>query len=243
MINIRDQYVYCMSNPSFPPDKLKIGRTKRHPIIRAKELHTGTPTPFEIEFVIITSDSIKLEKTIHDYIKEYRDSDREFFKISKDVLIEILTKELNLNLTPINEINLHTTNKIKTISEITLEFKELEQEANEFFSKLNKDKTELVIKNTDNKKNVSIRTTEISTQCLYIHGFEDDDEIHIKNTIQTINNDILQYKKWLDDYDEEKIIKKIGVVTLKNDNKLFGEMILDTHKKLHDLKNKYTWEL
>ena len=243
---INDQYVYCMSNTSFP-DMLKIGMTKYHPTIRANQLHTtGIPTPFITEFVIITSDGLKLEKTIHDYIKKYRVTDnREFFKISKDDLIEILTNELKLELTLISEINLdtNTNNEITSISEITSKFEELEKEAIEFFSKLNKDKTELVITNTNNKKVVSICTTEINTQGLYIHGFEDQDEKYIKKTFWFINQDIIQYKKWLDNYDEEEIIKKKGVVTLKNDNKYFKKMILDTHKKLHNLKSKYTWEL
>ena len=88
----KQQYVYVMSNPSFPEDILKIGWTREHPYIRANDLHTsGIPTPFIVEFIIITSEGSKLEKQIHNHIKSHRvNSNREFFKISKDELSEKL---------------------------------------------------------------------------------------------------------------------------------------------------------
>ena len=59
----KEQYVYVMSNSSFPDDVLKIGWTREHPNIRAKDLHTsGIPTPFTVEYVIITPDGSKIEK-------------------------------------------------------------------------------------------------------------------------------------------------------------------------------------
>jgi len=115
------EYVYVMSNPSFADDTLKVGYTREHPSIRANDLHTsGLPTPFYVEFVIITNSGITLEKMIHEHIKQYRlISNREFFKISKDTLVEILEKELNLELKLINEINEpHKKIKGKKINEI-----------------------------------------------------------------------------------------------------------------------------
>jgi hypothetical protein len=102
----KEQYVYVMSNPSFSNDMLKIGWTREHPNIRANNLQTsGIPTPFIVEFVIITQTGFELEKQIHNYIKTYRvKSNREFFKISQCILVEILTKNLNLELTQITEI-------------------------------------------------------------------------------------------------------------------------------------------
>ena len=57
--NIKDnnmepvQYVYALSNPSFPDDYIKIGCTTNNPVDRAKSMQsTGVPTPFDIMFVI-----------------------------------------------------------------------------------------------------------------------------------------------------------------------------------------------
>ena len=50
------EYVYIMSNPSY--DYLKIGKTRKDLLIRAKQLYTtGVPTPFVIEGIIHTFDS------------------------------------------------------------------------------------------------------------------------------------------------------------------------------------------
>ena len=57
------QYVYIFSNELYPDDLLKIGWTKRHPSLRARDLQTsGVPTPFTVEYVIITSNGRNLEK-------------------------------------------------------------------------------------------------------------------------------------------------------------------------------------
>jgi len=246
--NKEQQYIYIMSNSSFSEDMLKIGWTRGHPNIRANELYTtGVPTPFIIEFSIITTDGAKLEKKIHEHIKDYRvNSNREFFKIPKDKLTEILTKELNLELTPIIEIIAPINKKriyCKKVNEIKLLIEELEKEVNEFFSKLNKDKTELVIKKVNNKKYVSIRKieTEYNITSLTIHGFEDDDEREIKNEYYFINRNTIKYKEMfvdlIDNYEEIK--NRITVEQFRLDNKLFKEMILDTHKRLNNIKNEY----
>jgi hypothetical protein len=248
----KKQYVYVMSNPSFSEEMLKIGWTREHPNIRANDLHTsGLPTPFIVEFVIITPEGSKVEKIIHNHIKSYRvNSNREFFKISKEELTEILIKELMLELTPISEISAPINTKMsnnKKVNEIKSLCENLEKEAHEFFSKFKKDKTELVITEQNNKKFVSIRTleTDYNITSLSIHGFEDYDESHIKNAYYFINRDIIQYKEWLNDLIDnyEEIKNRIGVETLRSDNKSFKEMILDTHKKLHNLRCEYEWDL
>ena len=68
-------------------------------------MHTsGIPTPFIVEYVIITPEGSKLEKQIHNHIKSHRvNSNREFFKISKDELSEKLINELMLELKSIVE--------------------------------------------------------------------------------------------------------------------------------------------
>ena len=248
----KEEYVYVMSNPSFPEDMLKIGWIREHPNIRANNLHTsGIPTPFIVEFVIITPEGSKLEKQIHNHIKSHRvNSNREFFKISKDELSEKLVNELMLELKSITEINTPINTKKtnhKKVNEIKSLCEKLEKEADEFFSKLKKDKSELVITENNNKKYVSIRTieTEYNQTSLSTHGFEDNDERRIKNAYYFINRDIIQYKGWLDDLIDnyEEIKNRIGIEILRSDNKLFKEMILDTHKNLTNLKDEYIWEL
>ena len=98
-----DQYVYIMSNTSHDDDVLKIGWTRKHQIKRSLQA-TGVPTSFVVEFVIITNEGHALVTLIHEHLKQYRiETNRKFFKISKDVLREILINELNLVLTCISE--------------------------------------------------------------------------------------------------------------------------------------------
>ena len=106
-----NQYVYIFSNELYPDDLLKIGWTKRHPSLRARDLQTsGVPTPFTVEYVIITSNGRNLEKEIHSHLDQYRVSkNREFFKINKSYLHEILTNNMNLNLMTIDELGPYLT--------------------------------------------------------------------------------------------------------------------------------------
>ena len=101
----KDQYVYFMTNACYDDDVFKIGWTSRHPSHRISQLNTGAPMPFIVDLVIVTTEGYKLEKQIHTHLKQYRiDSSREFFKISKDTLREIITNELNLAFTPMTEL-------------------------------------------------------------------------------------------------------------------------------------------
>ena len=103
MTEMKEQCVYIMSNPSYDDDVLKIGWTRKHQIKRAMQA-TGVPTSFVVEFVISTQEGLELETQIYDHLKEYRiEFNRKFFKISKDVLREILTNELKLALTCMSE--------------------------------------------------------------------------------------------------------------------------------------------
>jgi len=247
----KEQYVYVMSNPSFPANILKIGWTREHPNIRANDLYTsGIPTPFIVEFVIITQHGSKLEKQIHNHIKSHRvNSNREFFKISKDELSEKLINELMLELKTISDINtpINTTKTYhKKVNEIKSLYEELEKETDEFFSKLKKNKSKLVISKNNNKKYVLLCTieTEYNITSLTTNGFEDKDESRIKDAYRFINRDIIQYKKWLDDLMDnyEEIKNRIGIETLRSDNKLFKEMILNTQKDLHNLISEFEWD-
>jgi hypothetical protein len=246
----KEQYVYVMSNPSFPGDVLKIGWTREHPNKRAKDLHTsGIPTPFIVEYVIITTEGSKLEQKIHNRIKNYRvNSNREFFKISKDELTKILITELMLELTPITEITAPINTKMtygKKVNEIKLLYEEVNKEADEFFGKLKKEKSALVVKEINNKKYVSIRAVEYDITPLSTNGFDDVDEGRIKNAYFFINRDIIQYKEWLDDLIDnyEEIKNRISVEQMRSDTKSFKKFILDTLKDLHNLKSEFIWEI
>ncbi len=78
-------YVYVLSNASMP-GLLKIGRTSRSPIDRAKELGTtGVPTPFHLEYFLAVENSVDAEAIIHRALekKGVRPSkSREFFQLS-----------------------------------------------------------------------------------------------------------------------------------------------------------------
>lgn len=255
IIENHEQYVYVLSNPSYPNDYLKIGWTRYNPRIRAKSLQTsGIPTPFVIEYVIITSDGSKLEHQIHEYINEYRVNDkREFFKISKDMLTKILTEELVLELTPVDEIvEIKETNvvikKTKTKQVIELEelYKTLEKSAHVFFGKINKINGDIVVTHNEkyDKKCVYIQEVVYNIFSLDMHGLEDDAERLIKQEYRVINQDIALYKKLLNDIvnNYKEIKNSIGVELIRKDNSLLKKMILDTHKQLNSLKNDYIWE-
>lgn len=113
---IDNEYIYVMSNASFDEDVIKIGWSRKHPSLRARQLYTsGLPTPFIIEFVIITTkgNGSKLEKNIHKYLNQYRiNNEREFFKINKIDLIEIIINELKLEIT-CNLLNIKGTSDDK----------------------------------------------------------------------------------------------------------------------------------
>lgn len=87
-------YIYVMINPSLE-NMVKIGKTKRDPNERVKELSsaTGVPTPFILAFYKPFRDCDFAEKAIHHILEEkgYRVNDnREFFKISSTEAIKIV---------------------------------------------------------------------------------------------------------------------------------------------------------
>ena len=91
----RIQYVYCLSNPSFKDEIVKIGWSNEYPIVSL--LSNGQPTDYKLEFVIHTKEGIILEKKIHNHLNPYGFQGRhEFFKISIDNLKKIIQDELGL---------------------------------------------------------------------------------------------------------------------------------------------------
>lgn len=89
-------YVYILTNPSFREDWIKIGKSKKFPEIRAKELYnTAVPLPYSVYATIKTSRYENVEKHLHGLIKKLNaelriNPSREFFKILPQDAADIL---------------------------------------------------------------------------------------------------------------------------------------------------------
>lgn len=88
-------FVYVLTNPSFRDDWVKIGRSKREPEVRGRELYnTAVPLPYEIYATLKTAKYQEAEKMLHrtiDRISKLRiAANREFFNIAPEVAYEIL---------------------------------------------------------------------------------------------------------------------------------------------------------
>jgi hypothetical protein len=97
---LNTEYVYCMSNKSFSTNLVKVGWTRNNPAIRANQLFTtGVPTPFVVEFMVLTAHGRDLEGRIHNHLASCRVSgSREFFNISVPDLRIVLTETFSLTL-------------------------------------------------------------------------------------------------------------------------------------------------
>ena len=76
-------YVYVLTNPSFRDDWVKIGKSKRLPEVRGRELYnTAVPLPYEIYATLQTEKYNEAERMIHrsiDRISDLRiNKNREF---------------------------------------------------------------------------------------------------------------------------------------------------------------------
>lgn len=88
-------YVYVLTNPSFRDDWVKIGKSKREPEVRGRELYnTAVPLPYEIYATLRTNKYEQAEKMLHrtiDRISTLRiAANREFFNIAPETVYEIL---------------------------------------------------------------------------------------------------------------------------------------------------------
>lgn len=89
-------YVYVLTNPSFRDDWVKIGKSKRLPEVRGRELYnTAVPLPYEIYATLQTEKYNEAERMIHrsiDRISDLRiNKGREFFNIAPEAAYEILS--------------------------------------------------------------------------------------------------------------------------------------------------------
>lgn len=87
-------YVYILKNDAMP-GLIKIGKTSRGSVERARELSstTGVPTPFKVAFELPSAEYEQLEGEIHNRLAGYRvTSNREFFKYPVNKAINLLKK-------------------------------------------------------------------------------------------------------------------------------------------------------
>lgn len=88
-------YVYVLTNPSFRDDWVKIGKSKRLPEVRGRELYnTAVPLPYEVYATLYTEKYNEAERMIHrsiDRISNLRiNKNREFFNIAPEDAYELL---------------------------------------------------------------------------------------------------------------------------------------------------------
>jgi hypothetical protein len=83
------------------PDLIKIGSSMHGGMRRAKEIdQTGVPSPFILEFEILSTDYVPIESEVHSELSEYRESgNREFFRVDVDIAISAI-----INLTSENHV-------------------------------------------------------------------------------------------------------------------------------------------
>jgi hypothetical protein len=103
---LNTEYVYCMSNASFCHNMVKVGWTRNNPALRANQLFTtGVPTPFVVEFMILTAHGHDLERRLHNHLAKCRVSgSREFFNISVSDLRSVLIEKFSLTLVHLSDV-------------------------------------------------------------------------------------------------------------------------------------------
>ena len=77
-------HVYILTNPDYP-NHVKIGSTTLSPQERCEQIssQTGVLSPFQVHYFVEVSDCEKVERLVHQELKDFRDS-KEFFKIDRE---------------------------------------------------------------------------------------------------------------------------------------------------------------
>ena len=108
--NIRTGYVYVISNiRSFGEEVMKIGLTRRYdPAERIQELSDASvPFKFDTHALIFSTDAVSLEKQLHQELEKLRVNKvnlrKEFFKVTPNIVKELLTKLSTENILTFNE--------------------------------------------------------------------------------------------------------------------------------------------
>lgn len=109
---MNEGWIYILINPALKKDLLKIGKTKRQPEERAKELSTtGIPTEFHVAYELEVNNCDKVEAIIHKRLSNYRYTrNREFFKIPLRKAILILN-DIAEKTETINDLKLNAQNQ------------------------------------------------------------------------------------------------------------------------------------
>jgi hypothetical protein len=182
-------------------------------------------------------------------------TNREFFKISKYKLKEILTNELKLDITnDLSNISIITPTKKKNniICEILILYNNLEKNVNQFLDKLKQNKTELKLEVIDGKiVRVYVyhfapddKEYEIAGNCMNYIDWFDDWVVNIIWKCRFIEKEQQDHKKMLEKLlnNTEELKDKLGGKQFRSDNIWFKNEIIKTQTKLNNLLNDYIWE-
>lgn len=240
-----NEYVYVMSNPSFETDILKIGYSKKHPYARANSLFTsGLPTPFKIEYVVVAENGLQLEKLIHNYINEFRVNDkREFFKITKDHLYQILSEELHLNvICDISILPANIPNQNSIIAQMVAIHERIENKLKTFVSKLKQSNTKFVLDDLFYTVSV-VKDASNESNCLQRLYYDDKIDIGIIFRLQCLEREMSEHSKMLDNVlnNHDEIKSRLGGKQFRSDNIWFKNKLLETEAKIDNLYNKIAW--
>ncbi len=85
-------FVYVLSNPSMP-GLLKIGCTTERAVeerAAKRSNETGTPEPFVVEAYFASPNPVRDEHAVHESLKQYRRSNKEFFEVDLDQCLQML---------------------------------------------------------------------------------------------------------------------------------------------------------
>jgi len=98
------EIIYILTNPVIP-DLIKIGRTiNLEERVRSLSSHSGVPVPFEVYYACVVSNSVKVEKHLHDGFGDHRvNPKREFFRINPERVLSILKLVALEDVTPNND--------------------------------------------------------------------------------------------------------------------------------------------
>ncbi|PQJ96307.1 GIY-YIG nuclease family protein [Chromatium okenii] len=83
-------WVYIISNEAMP-DFIKVGYSTKDPAERAKELGTGAPYPYQVQYEILVEDPNKIEKTAHS-ILSFLNEGKEWFRCDVSVAVRAIKK-------------------------------------------------------------------------------------------------------------------------------------------------------
>jgi hypothetical protein len=92
-------WVYAMQNPAYREPWLKIGKSRRPPHIRARELgaETGVPDDFHVVHFVHVANRDEAEKSVHEALQRYRVSaSKEFFDVPIAAAADALNRVANV---------------------------------------------------------------------------------------------------------------------------------------------------